>query len=82
LKLDRRAANALTNLRVNPAFGDLLTWLLEYEAKETRVCVEAEGNTLVRAQGAVRTLKRIREAYDEAPTTLHKLSITKVNTHG
>lgn len=71
-KLDVKTAQALTNLRANADFGQVLDWLTEQELKETDNCVSHEGTTLFRAQGAVTALRNVRKAYDEAPQTLEK----------
>jgi hypothetical protein len=71
--LDGHTLQALTNLRASPDFGRVLEWLKQYEAKETQTCVDGDGGVLQRAQGAVKTLQAIREAYDDAPNQLNKL---------
>ena len=73
MKLDGKAAQAFSNLRASTDFGHVLEWLKGYTEKEMQTCVKAEGVPLYRAQGAVETLQRIAEAYEEAPTTLVKI---------
>lgn len=73
VKLTSKAAQALTNLRGSPDFGDFLKWVEEYRQKESGNCEEAEGVILHRAQGSTKALRRLIEAYAEAPETLEKL---------
>ncbi|MCK5318040.1 MAG: hypothetical protein KAJ55_09000 [Anaerolineales bacterium] len=75
MKLDERSALAFTNLRSSRDFSDFLTWLTEYEAKETQRCVDGDGAELHRAQGGVKVLQRIHEAYAEAPPLLEKFKL-------
>jgi hypothetical protein len=48
-------------------------WIAEIQAKETKTCIDAEGVTLHRAQGAAKALQQLRVAYDESPSTVLKL---------
>lgn len=72
-KLNGKTAQALTNLRVNADFGQVLEWLKECESDELEHCATREDKELYRAQGARRALHDIREAYENAPATLEKL---------
>lgn len=73
MKLSAEAAQALTNLRGNRDFEAVLKWVKEYELKETDTCVTAEGATLHRAQGAVKALRELPQAFKDAPETLKKI---------
>jgi len=72
LKLDKQAAQALTNLRVNPDFKQVLTWLEGHRSKFFEECSTAEGRPLYRAQGKVFVVNGIFEAFGSAPETTEK----------
>lgn len=72
MKLNDRASQALTNLRINEDFVVFLEWLKENRVKELETCSNAEGNNLFRAQGRAKILGEIQAAFDAAPPTLMK----------
>lgn len=72
MKLTAKTAQALTNLRGNHDFQIFWEGVTEYQAEQLQACVNSEGNYLYRAQGAVRALRDLQEAYAEAPKTLDK----------
>ena len=72
LKLTAKTAQALTNLRGNRDFDVFLEGVKEYEAEQVQLCVGSEGNNLYRAQGAVKAIQSLQQAFAEAPVTLEK----------
>lgn len=80
LKLDDKLAQAFTNLRGNRDFEAVLAGLLKFESEELQRCIDLEGVTLHRSQGAVKTLQLIQKMYLEAPTTLEKLKNQALST--
>ena len=67
-------AQALVNLRGNKDFQVFLKWLEASEAKDTQLCVEADGLKLYQSQGSVKTLQAIAKAEAEAPDLLKKFT--------
>ena len=80
IKLTDKAAQALTNLRGNRDFEEVLEWLKEHETKETQRSLDLDGVSCARAQGAVKLLQAVREAIAEAPNTTNRFKQQKVNT--
>lgn len=81
IKLTDKAAQALSNLRGNRDFDDVMEWLKEHEAKETQRSLDLDGVQCARAQGAVKLLQEIKAAIAEAPQTMNKFKQQKqVNT--
>lgn len=72
LKLDKHTAQALTNLRVNSDFKQVLAWLEGHQNKFLDECATAEGNPLYRAQGKVFVSHGLFEAFVQAPEVTEK----------
>ena len=72
LKLTKEAAQALTNLRGNSNFSDVLEWLKDGRSASRDQCQDAEGVTLYRAQGAAKVLTSFFECVENAPEVTEK----------
>ncbi len=73
MKLDAKAALALTNLRASADFRSLIEWLKEDEKVELQRCVDLDGVALHRSQGAAKKLQQLFDAYLQAPSVIEKI---------
>lgn len=72
MKLEQKLAEALANLRGNRDFTTVLEGMRAHEAEELQRCVELDGASLSRAQGAVKVLQAWQKMFAEAPAALEK----------
>lgn len=72
LKLTKEVAQSFTNLRGQPDFERVLTWLRENREKLRDDCSAADGTLLYRAQGAVAVVDDILNGHTEAPQLTEK----------
>lgn len=73
MKLNKEVAQALTNLRGNPDFTQVLKWLTATREQGRDKLEKAEGPQLLREQGRVSVLSDFLACNADAPTTTEKL---------
>lgn len=73
MRVERKLAEALSNLRGNRDFNTFTEALAENIGEHLLHCATHEGNDLYRAQGAVKALQAWQKEIHEAPATLEKL---------